>query len=208
MNNIAVIGDGGWGTTLAILLQSKGFKVKLWGAFADYIEEVKKTRQNRKFLPGVKIPREVYLCAEIEEVLNKSDGVILAVPSQFLRNVIGKIDSRLIAGAIVVSVIKGIEENSLLRISQVVEEVWGEVKLGVLSGPTIAYEVARGVPTSAVVSAKEQAVANTLQDLFITDKFRIYTVSDLIGVELGGALKNIVAIAAGISDGLGFGTNA
>jgi len=205
---IAVIGDGGWGTTLAILLSRKGYSVTLWGVFSDYVEMVKHRRENIKFLPGIKIPQEVAITASLEDALSERDIVILAVPSQFLRGVLTRLRMHDISGMSFVSAAKGIENGTLKRMSELIYDVLGKVRLSILTGPTIALEVANGVPTTAVVSSSDESFAREMQDLFRTDRFRVYTSSDMVGVETGGALKNIIAIAAGICDGLGFGTNA
>ena len=204
---VAVIGDGGWGTTLAILLKFKGYKVSLWGPFADYIRLLDKKRINSKFLPGVKIPREIIFSAEIGEVISGSSLIVLAVPSHFLRGVLAKIKGEDLSGPIILSAVKGIENDTLMRMSEVVEDVLGKTRTVVLSGPTISYEVARGIPATCVVSSEDAGLAKEAQDVLMSERFRVYTSADVVGVELGGALKNVIAIACGISDGLGFGTN-
>ncbi len=207
--DIAVIGDGGWGTTLAILMSKKGFSVTLWGAFADYVTLLDKKRINTKFLPGIKIPASINITHDLSSALCCKEIIILAVPSQYMRQVLKKINvTDFDKSAIFVSVAKGIEISSLKRMSQLIHEELGSVKLGVLSGPTIAHEVAVGQPTTAVVASKDRSIREYLQEIFMTDRFRIYTNEDVIGVEMGGSIKNVVAIACGISDGLGFGTNA
>lgn len=206
--NISVIGDGGWGTTLAIMLCRKGFRVTIWGAFKDYVSTVKKTRENKRFLPGIKIPKEIEITADLKKALKNKELIILATPSQYLRGVLKKIKKAdFSSGAIFLSVIKGIEMSSFKRMSQVTHEELGPVRFAVLSGPTIAHEVAYGIPTVAVVASADRKIRGLLQDMFMTGRFRIYTNADVIGVELGGSLKNIIAIACGISDGLKFGTN-
>lgn len=205
---IAIIGDGGWGTTLAVLLAKKGFGVSLWGAFPDYIEEVRESRESIKFLPGVKIPDSVKLTSDMEEALRGSKLVILAVPSQFMRGILMMLKMEEVSGKSFVSVAKGIENGTLKRMSELICEVLGAVRLAVMSGPTIALEVANGVPTTAVVSSADNDLALEMQQLLMTERFRIYTNDDIIGVELGGSIKNIIAIAAGASDALGYGTNA
>ena len=207
-NGIAVIGDGGWGTTLAILLSKKGFDVALWGAFPEYVDIVKQSRENVKFLPGIKIPADILLTHSMENVLSGRGVVVLAVPSQFMRGILMKLKMQDISGKSFVSVTKGVENKTLKRMSEVVTDCLGEQKLAVMSGPTIALEVANGSPTTAVVASGDEKLAKYFQDIFRTENFRIYTSSDVIGVELGGSLKNIVAIAAGTIDGIGFGTNA
>lgn len=210
MNNIkvAVLGDGGWGTTLALLLNRKGLRVSLWGAFKDYVVYLDKKRVNKKFLPGFKIPKEILITQDLKDALKNAHLVVLAVPSQYLRQVLKKL--RQIGfpkNAIYLSVVKGIETESLLRMSEVIRQELGSVKIAVLSGPTIAHEVAGGVPTTAVIASGDKNLRKYLQDIFMSDRFRIYTNDDVIGVELGGSLKNVIAIACGVSDGLGFGTN-
>jgi glycerol-3-phosphate dehydrogenase (NAD(P)+) len=208
-NKIAVFGDGGWGTTLAIHLHKKGHEVTLWGAFDDYISVLKKKRVNARFLPGIKIPRSLNITSDLREAGEGKDLIVLAIPSQYMRSVLRKakphIDRR---GCVLVSVTKGIENKTLMRMSQVIADELGVVELGVLSGPTIAHELAKGMPTTAVVACGSSDTRRYLQKVFISERFRIYANDDVIGVELGGSLKNVIAIGCGISDGLGFGTNA
>jgi glycerol-3-phosphate dehydrogenase (NAD(P)+) len=205
---ITVLGDGGWGTTLAILLYRKGFCISLWGAFADYIRYLDKKRINTKFLPEVKIPAGIEITPDLECAIKDSHLIIFAIPSQYLRKILKKFKQYdYPPGAIHLSVTKGIEMGSLKRMSEVIHGELGNVKLAVLSGPTITHEVINGVPTTAVVASYDKNIRKYLQNIFMTERFRIYTNEDVIGVELGGSLKNIIAIACGISDGLGFGTN-
>jgi len=206
--NITVLGDGGWGTTLAIILHQKGFKVTLWGAFRDYISYLDKKRVNTKFLPQVKIPAGIEMTADLSEAISGRDLIIFAVPSQYLRRILKKVkQGNYPKDTIYLSVTKGIEIGTLKRMSEVIHEQIGNVKLAVLSGPTVAHEVAKGIPSTAVVASYNRRLRKYLQGIFMTERFRIYTNDDVIGVELGGSLKNIIAIACGISDGLGFGTN-
>lgn len=205
---ITILGDGGWGTTLGILLAYKGFAVRIWGNFADNILSMQRLRMNRKFLPGVKIPDTVSLTHDLESAVCGNDLIVLAIPSQHLREVLKKIgELKFSRETIFVSAIKGIEIGTLKRMSELVYDELGDIALAVLSGPTIAQEVAHGVPTAAVIASKNKTIRKFLQNIFITERFRIYTNSDVIGVELGGSLKNVIAIACGISDGLGFGAN-
>jgi len=203
---IAVLGDGGWGTALAILLCGKELDVTLWSAFPGYARLLNKRRTNPVFLKGVRIPGGVRIVSELRDAL-ASDLIVVAVPSQYLRGVLlrsrGVYDRR----TPVVSVVKGIENKTLLRMSEVIREVWGSLRLAVLSGPTIAQEVAHGVPTAAVAASQDDWLMHETQGLFMAPRFRVYGNTDVVGVELGGSLKNIIAIACGISDGLGFGTN-
>ncbi|HPM43118.1 MAG TPA: NAD(P)H-dependent glycerol-3-phosphate dehydrogenase, partial [Candidatus Omnitrophota bacterium] len=208
ISRISIIGDGGWGTTLGVSLARKGFPVKLWGVFHDYVVQTRARRENIKFLPGVKIPESVVITSSMEEALSGSELVILASPSQFMRGVLDMVKMQAFKDKVFLSVTKGIENRTLKTMSEVVKEVIGEVNIAVMSGPTIALEVANGAPTTVVVSSKDPALADTLQSVFMTDRFRVYTNDDVIGVELGGSLKNIIAIAAGASDAMGFGTNA
>lgn len=203
---IAVIGDGGWGTTLAILLNQQGYQVVLWGAFADYLKTLEKTRENPKFLSGVKIPDGICFSADINQAINQASLVVVAVPSHFLREVLAKIDKKCLNAAIL-SASKGIENDTLMRCSEVIRNVLGNLPIAVLSGPNISYEVARGLPATSVVASEDTAVVKVAQDALMSERFRVYTSVDVVGVELGGALKNIIAIACGISDGLGFGVN-
>ncbi|MFH1790918.1 MAG: NAD(P)H-dependent glycerol-3-phosphate dehydrogenase [Candidatus Omnitrophota bacterium] len=202
--DIAVIGDGGWGITLALLLFSKGCRVTVWGVFPDYAEEVKKTRESDKFLPGIRIPEGIGFTCDEESVAGK-DCYVIAVPCQYLDETLRRFKG-VIRGS-VVSVVKGIESGSLRRPSQIICDILADVRMAVLSGPTIAYEVSRGMPSTCVISSGDVELARCMQDMFMTGKFRVYTCDDVTGVELAGALKNVIAIAAGISDGLGFGVN-
>lgn len=205
---ISILGDGGWGTALAILLKNKGFDVSLWGVFEEDIEAIKKSGENKKFLPGFKIPKTIQLTSEIHSACENADIIVIAVPSRFLRDVITKNEKILKESrADFVSVAKGIEEKSLKRMSEVIREVLVGIKIAVLSGPSIAPEVARGIPTAVVIASEDEAFAKKAGDVFRTERFRVYSNKDVIGVELGGALKNVIAIASGISDGLGFGAN-
>ena len=205
---ISVLGDGGWGTTLAILLHRKGFKVTLWGAFADYVTYLDKKRINTKFLPHIKIPKEIEITHDLESIAVDKQLIIFAIPSQYMRKILKRFKQfNYPHDAMYLSVTKGIEVSSFKRMSEVIRDELGNIKLAVLSGPTIAREVACGIPTTAVVSSYNKSLRKYLQNIFMSERFRIYTNSDVVGVELGGSLKNIIAIACGISDGLGFGTN-
>lgn len=204
---IAVLGDGGWGTTLAILLNKKGYEVALWGAFEDYVEFLKKKRVNKRFLPEARIPKDVLISSDLGTVISNASIVTLAVPSQHMRSVAKKLKNIELKNKIILNVSKGIENHSLMRMSEVIKEELGACKYAVLSGPTIAHEVLKGVPTTAVVASKDLKIAEKVQDCFMTNRFRLYTNCDVIGVELGGSIKNIIAIICGMADGLGFGTN-
>ena len=207
---IAVLGAGNWGTTLALLLHGKGYEVTLWEFFPERAERIKRERENKEFLPGFPIPREIKITSSIEEALQEKDLVVFAVPSHALRNVASLSSPHLSPTSICVSVVKGIEENTFLRMSQVLEEEIPHVKnkVVVLSGPSIAREVAQQMPASVVAASISEENARKVQEVFFTPYFRVYRSKDIVGVELGGALKNVYAIAAGICDGLGFGANA
>ncbi len=204
----AVLGDGGWGTALSLHLFSLGHRVTLWSAFPDYAKQLARTRRNARYLPGVAIPRGVRVTASLDEALEKASAVVVAVPSQHLRSVIKRLAPMDLSKRVLVSVAKGIEHHSLQRMSEVIHDELGRVPLGVLSGPSIAAEVARGKPASLVAASREEQVARQVQQWFMNKQLRIYTSQDVIGVELGGALKNPIAIAAGVSDGLSLGANA
>lgn len=206
--DITILGDGGWGTTLALLLHSKGFKVSVWSAFPEYAEYLEKQRINSKFLPGIKIPKGISFVSDLEKIISRKQLIVIAVPSQYARGILKKIKKYdYPRDAIYLSVSKGIEIGSLKRMSEVAREELGNVKIAVLSGPTIAHEVAKGVPTAAVIASSNASIRKYLQNIFINERFRVYTNNDMVGVELGGSLKNVIAIACGISDGLGFGAN-
>ncbi|MBI3602466.1 MAG: NAD(P)-dependent glycerol-3-phosphate dehydrogenase [Candidatus Omnitrophica bacterium] len=208
IKTISIIGDGGWGTTLAIHLAKKKYPVLLWGAFPDYIAQVAKAHENKKFLPGYRIPLSVALTADIHRALQGGDLIVLACPSQYLMNVLGKIKTTPYQGKVFLSVIKGIHPVSFKRMSQIIREELGAVDLAVLSGPTIAGEVAAGLATTAVVACLQSSLAGQIQKIFHTSSFRIYTNNDVIGTEIGGSIKNVIAIACGVCDGLGLGSNA
>ncbi|MBI4313220.1 MAG: NAD(P)-dependent glycerol-3-phosphate dehydrogenase [Candidatus Omnitrophica bacterium] len=205
MQRVTVLGDGGWGTTLSILLAGKGAQVTLWGAFPDYVRQIESSRQNPKFLPGVALPSSIRLTADLKQAVQGAQAIVIAVPSLYLRRTLEKIDRA--DSKLIVSVVKGLDPDTHERMSEVVGAAWKRNDVAALSGPSIAQEVARGIPTTVVAAANDISLAREAQELFMTDRFRVYSSTDIIGVELGGALKNIIAIAAGISDGLGFGSN-
>ncbi len=205
--NISVIGDGGWGTTLAIHLAKKGLSVTLWSAFAPYAQQMQRTRQNPKFLAGIPIHRSITITQTLQEAISDCDLIVFATPSQYARRVLLEIKKCDYAQKPFLSVVKGIDSKKLTRMSQLIHEILGAVPLAVLSGPTIAIEVAKGSPSTAVIASRNADLAKKLQRTFHSPTFRIYTNSDMIGVELGGSIKNIIAIACGVCDGLGFGAN-
>ena len=208
IKTISIIGDGGWGTTLAIHLSRKKYPVTLWGAFEENIAQSAKSRENKKFLPGIKIPAQVRLTSDIDKAVLFADLIVLSVPSEYLTGTLSKIQNTSYKGKIFVSVVKGIQPVTFKRMSEVIHEYLPKVPLVVLSGPTIAGEVAQGIPTTAVAACKDHHLAVVIQKVFNSDSFRIYTNTDVIGVEFGGSVKNVIALACGICDGLKLGTNA
>ncbi len=209
IEKISVIGDGGWGTTLAIFLLKKGYLVKLWGPFSDYISHMRENRYNSKFLPDIKLPSALQLTSDLTYAVAEADLIVFAIPSRYARNIIKRL-ARVktdFTKKFFVSVTKGIDNVSLERISEMLVEWLGTVDVAVLSGPTIAIEVARNMPSTAVVAARRATVAKIIQNVFNSQFFRVYTNTDVIGVELCGSIKNIIAIACGVCDGLGFGAN-
>jgi len=208
IKTIAIIGDGGWGTTLAIHLAKKEYPVMLWGAFSDYVSHVEKTRENKKFLPGYRIPLSVQLTSNINDAVSFGDLIVLASPSEYLVDVLEKIKGTSYKGKAFLSVIKGIHPVSFKRMSQIIREQLGSVSLAVLSGPTIAGEVAADLATTAVIACHQMDLAKQIQKIIHSNTFRIYTNDDVIGTEIGGSIKNVIAIACGVCDGLGLGSNA
>jgi glycerol-3-phosphate dehydrogenase (NAD(P)+) len=207
MSKVAVIGAGAWGTTLAILLAEKRHEVLLWVYEQDLVAAMGEFRENKKFLPGFPLPQNITITNEAKAVTG-AEIIFLAVPTQFLRRTAKSFSAAIGPGAVIVSASKGIEEKSLkLPLAVVAEELKTE-KLAALSGPNLSAEVARGLPAATVVAATEPAIAKTVQAALMLERFRVYTNNDVIGVQLGGALKNIIAIAAGVADGLELGDNA
>jgi glycerol-3-phosphate dehydrogenase (NAD(P)+) len=204
----AVIGDGAMGTLCALLMAHNGTAVRLWSAFPEHVEAMTRDRENKRFLPGFPLPPAVSVSNNAAEVTAGADVVILAVPSKYLRGVLDRIRSDLPAAAVTVSVVKGIEAKTLMRPSEIVCEVLGPRRLAILSGPCLAREVANQLPATVVVASADAEAAVTARRACATAWFRMYTSDDPVGVELGGALKNIIAIAAGICDGLELGSNA
>jgi len=206
--NITIMGDGGWGTALSLVLNEKGHKVTIWGAFRENIKKIKQTRENSVFLPGVYVPESIFLTANIKRALLHADIVVIAVPSHVFRKVCRRYKPFYKERHVIVSVAKGLENKTLMRMSEVIEDTIGfHADIVVLSGPSHAEEVARSLPTAIVSSSKNMKKAKFIEDVFTTQKLKVYTNPDLIGVELGGSLKNIIAIAAGIVDGLELGAN-
>lgn len=207
MKHAAVIGDGGWGTALAVHLAAKHFQATVWGPDADYLSAVRRCRENKLYLPGIPLPETIKWTHDCKEAVAGADIVILAVPSKYCRAVFDNFSGLVEKDRAVLSVSKGLDPSTRKRISETAGECFGEMPVAVLSGPSHAEEVARGIPTAVVLAAHDHEFAVRLQKSLMTPNFRIYTSDDVIGVELGGALKNIIAVAVGISDGIGFGDN-
>ena len=206
---VAVIGCGGWGTALALLLHGLGHRPTIWGVDPDYVEQMRATRRNPRYLAAIEIPEGVRLSAHMEVCVPGADVVVAATPTIYMRSVCERLAPHVRAEQLMVNVAKGIEEETLLPGSGVIRDVCGEqVRPAGLYGPSHAEEVARNMPTTVVATAEDEEKARAVQDLFMGATFRVYTNTDVAGVELGAALKNVIAIAAGMCDGLGFGDNA
>ncbi len=202
-----VISDGAWGTALALTLLQNKHQVTLWGPFADYIAEMTKTRNNSRFLPSMTLPKELNLSADMATAVKDSELIVLATPSQYLRQTLKQL-KECYNGQLIVNVAKGIEKESLKRMSEISHEILGEdIRYCVLSGPSHAEETAKKLPTVVTIASLNETDAKIAQEAFMTDSFRVYTDVDIAGLELGGALKNVMAIAAGIADGMQLGDN-
>lgn len=207
---ISILGAGSWGTALAIILHSNGHDVTLWEYKRGYFKTIKRTRENKVYLPKIKIPKEINITNSLKEGCENQHMIILAVPSQFIRSILAKVKKYDLHDATLVSVAKGIEKETLFTVSQIIKDELPNIEdrnIGVLSGPSHAEEVARKMPTAVVAASLELETAKQIQAAFITSYFRVYHSTDLIGVELGGALKNVIAIGAGMVDGANFGDN-
>ena len=207
MLKVGVLGAGSWGTALALLLHNNGHDVTVWSINKEEVEALQNDRENKSKLPGVQLPEEMKFTNDLEEGMKDKDFLVLAVPSIFVRSTARSMKPFIKEGQIIVDVAKGIEETTLMTLSEQIEEELPEANVAVLSGPSHAEEVGRGLPTICVVGAKTRETAEFLQDAFMNEVFRIYTSSDRLGIELGGALKNVIALAAGAADGLGYGDN-
>ena len=204
---IAVIGDGGWGTANAMLLAGYGHDVTLWGAFPEYVEEMKKTRRNEKFLKGVTLPDNLNLESDRAKAVAGAEVVVLAPPSKFFTSVVEGFKGLITKEMLVVSITKGLCEKTNRRMTDLGAEILGTGPIVALAGPTHAEEVSRGIPTAIVAACTDAAKAKRVQEIWSGPKFRVYTSPDPVGVEIGGAVKNVLAIAVGCSDGMGFGDN-
>lgn len=207
MAKISVLGSGSWGLALALLLHNNGHEVLLWSARPENARKLREKRENPDRLPGVRLPDEIDVLTDLERALKDVDVTVLAVASPYTRSTAHKMASFVCRDQKIVNVAKGIEEKTLKTLSEVIEEEIPQGNVAVLSGPSHAEEVGRGLPTTCVISAHTQETAEYLQSIFMSPVFRVYTTPDILGVELGGALKNVIALAAGTADGLGYGDN-
>ncbi len=207
MARVGILGAGSWGTALSLMLYKNGHDVTVWSIDKREVEMLQNEREHKSKLPGVKLPEDMVFTNDLEEGMKEKDFLVLAVPSIFTRSTARSMKPYIKQGQIVVNVAKGIEEDTLMTLSEQIEEELPEADVAVLSGPSHAEEVGRGLPTTCVVGAKSKATAEFLQEAFMNDFFRVYISPDILGIEIGGALKNVIALAAGIADGLGYGDN-
>ncbi|MCM8710487.1 NAD(P)H-dependent glycerol-3-phosphate dehydrogenase [Clostridium sp. SYSU_GA19001] len=204
---VAFLGGGSFGTALSIMLAKKGLMVNIWDRDQHVIDDINVKKENIKYLPNITIPYNVKGFTNLEEAIRDTEFIVLAVPSHVIRTLCKQISSKVKRNQIIINIAKGIEEETLKRLSEVIEEELPNNQVVVLSGPSHAEEVAADIPTVVVVTSKDMKSAEKVQDVFMTNKFRVYTNDDIIGIEIGGAVKNIIALAAGISDGIGYGDN-
>lgn len=204
---VGIIGAGSWGIALSVLLTGNGHKVTVWSILPDEIEMLNKEREHKSKLPGVKLDDSIIFTTDLEKTIKDNDLLVLAVPSPFIRSTSASMKPFVKDGQIIVNVAKGVEEKTLYTLSQVIEEEIPQANVAVMCGPSHAEEVGRGIPTTIVVGSKSRKVAELCQNTFMNEKFRVYTSPDVLGMEIGSALKNVVALAAGIADGLGYGDN-
>ena len=207
MAKVSVLGAGSWGTALSLLLCKNGHEVTLWSALEDEVRMLCEKREHESKLPGVRLPEDMKITADLEGCLKEPDVAVLAVPSPFTRSTAHRMAPFVKKGQIIVNVAKGVEEHTLMTLSEIISEEIPKADVCVLSGPSHAEEVGKGLPTTCVVSAEKRETAEYLQGIFMSPVFRVYTTPDILGVELGGALKNVIALAAGTADGLGYGDN-
>ena len=207
MAKVSIIGAGSWGTALAKLLHKNGHDVTVWSIVAAEIEMLREKREHLDKLPGVKLPQDMEFTTDLAAAVQGREVLVLAVPSPYIRSTSKLLAPLVEKGQIIVNVAKGVEEQTLMPLSEIIREEVPQAQVAVLSGPSHAEEVGREIPTTIVVGARKRSVAEKLQNLFMNDVFRVYISGDVLGIELGGALKNVVALAAGIADGLGYGDN-
>lgn len=207
MANVGVLGAGSWGTALSVLLHDNGHKVTIWSIDGNEVKMLNEKREHELKLPGVKLAEDIVITGDLESSIRGKDFLVLAVPSPFTRGTAKKMKPYVADGQIIVDVAKGIEESTLLTLSRQIEQEIPQADVAVLSGPSHAEEVGKRLPTTCVIGAKTKKTAEYLQSMFLSKVFRVYTSPDILGIELGGSLKNVIALAAGIADGLGYGDN-
>ncbi len=207
MAKVSVIGAGSWGTALASLLCKNGHEVTLWSIVEAEVEMLREKREHVDKLPGVKLSESMEITTDLQKAVRGAELMVLAVPSPFTRSTARKMAPLVEKGQLIVNVAKGIEESTLMTLTDIIEEEIPGCRAAVLSGPSHAEEVGRGLPTTVVAGARDRETAEFIQNIFMNQVFRVYTSPDMLGIELGGALKNVIALAAGIADGLGYGDN-
>ncbi len=207
MANITVLGAGGWGLALSKLLFENGHNVTVWSAVEREVEELNKTRENKQSLPGVIMPEGIIITSDLDASLKDKDILVMAVASKFVRSTAARLKGKVKEGQIIVDVAKGIEEETLHTMTAVIMDELPNVNAAILSGPSHAEEVGKGLPTTVVAGARDEETAKYIQNVFASNVFRVYTSPDMLGVALGGSLKNVIALAAGIADGMGYGDN-
>lgn len=205
--DVAFIGGGSFGTALSVMLAKKGMQIAIWDRNPEIINQINLYRENKRYLKGVSVPENIVAYNELEKAVKESNYIVLSVPSHAIRNICNEIKAMVRKDQVIINIAKGIELETKMRMSQVINEELPENPVVVLSGPSHAEEIAKNLPTTVVVSSKDMKCAEKVQDLFMTTEFRVYTNDDIVGVEIGGAVKNIIALAAGISDGIGYGDN-
>ena len=207
MADVAVIGAGSWGIALAKVLHTNGNHVTVWSIVEDEIAMLKEKHEHLQKLPGVKLPEDMEFTTNLKEAVSGKEYLILAVPSVFTRSTAKSMAPFVTGGQVIVCVAKGIEEETLMPLTDIVEQEIPQAEVAVMCGPSHAEEVGIGLPTTVVAGSKKRAVAEGIQDIFMNSVFRVYTSPDVLGMELGGSLKNVIALAAGMADGLGYGDN-
>lgn len=207
MAKTSIIGAGSWGTALAVLLAQNGHEVTVWSVLEDEVRMLDREREHREKLPGVKIPESIRFTADLRSAAAGTDMVVMAVPSPYTRSTAHKMEPFIGDGQLIVTVAKGIEEDTLMIQTDILKQEIPQAETAVLSGPSHAEEVGRGLPTTVVAGAETRRTAEQVQSFFMNEVFRVYTSPDMLGIELGGSLKNVIALAAGMADGLGFGDN-
>ncbi len=207
MADITILGAGGWGIAIAVLLNNNGHNVTLWSALDREVEMLKNERENTVSLPGIKISENIKIESDLEAATKDKDILVMAVASSYTRQTASRLKGLVKKDQIIVNVAKGVEESTLYTLTEVIKDELPDTNVAVLSGPSHAEEVGRGLPTTCVTGAEDRKTAEYIQNLFMSDCFRVYISSDVLGIELGGSLKNVIALAAGIADGLGYGDN-